>query len=1170
MNGDEGEEMEPFEEERASWMAAGDDALAAGGRPGDFDASAAPAELRGQLHHDLEYLRQVRQVLRRPAPATVPGVPWTCLGRFQIRRELGQGGFGMVFLAHDPLLRREVALKVPRADALVTPELRDRFHREARAASGLNHPNLVPVYEVGEVGPVSFIVTAYCPGTTLAAWLKQRADPVPFDEAARLTATLAEAVEHAHRHGVCHRDLKPANILLKTEATGADADPPLERPLSALVPMVADFGLARLEGDATQTETGDILGTPDYMAPEQAGGRNRLVGPAADVYALGAILNELVTGRPPFRGETKLETLMLVQSAEPVSLSRLRPRVPRDLETICLKCLEKEPTRRYGSAEALAGELRRFLERQPIRARPVGRAEHLWRWCRRNPGLAGASGLAAGALVAAAALLTLFLLQQANALHESEQHRLQAERQAAGLALDQGIHLGEQGQTDQELLWLARSLELAPPSAHDLTNAARLNLGGCYGQLRYRLRHVLAQPEVVWSLAFSPDGQRLVTGREDGTVQLWNAETGTPIGTPQRHGDLVAAVAFSADGRMLVSASWDTTAQLWNAATGERVGQPLRHPDMVRAVAFSPNGRTVVTGCRDGKARLWDVATQQPRGEPLPHGSQVYAVAFRSSDDGEVLTGGGQKVLRWDTGTGKPLGRPLNHPGSVLALAVSPDGQTVVTGGRDQTARPWRVETGEPVGLPLVHEGQVLAVAFGPDSRTVLTGASDKSARLWDLATGKLLGPPLRHAGGVRAVAFRPDGRMIGTGDGRMIGTGDGSQSLRLWDVMSQQSSGPVVSPAGDVRVLALSLDAQILAVGTDSGWTECWKIGTGHRIARGYANTVLSIAISPDGKTVLTGHYQFSQLWDVATNRARGARMPHRAEVWAVAFSPDGQTIVTGSEDGDVWLRSAATGMPLVEQPLRHKGRVNMAVFSPDGRAVLTGSADGTARLWETATGQQIGKAMPHDKEVLAVGFSPDGQRVLTGSLDRTARLWDAATGRPRGPPLLHGGAVQAVALGGDGRTALTGGRNGTARLWDAVSGRALGLPLPHQNVVLAVALSPDGRTAVTGSYDQSARLWDTATGKPMGPPLKHGGPVRLVTFRSDGNSVQTASDDRTVRTWELPLPVTGDVERIVLWIQVLTALELDADNVVEVLDPATWQERRRRLEDLGGPPVP
>jgi WD40 repeat protein/tRNA A-37 threonylcarbamoyl transferase component Bud32 len=1152
-----GAEMEPFEEEWASWMAAGDDSLAAGGRAGDFDASAAPAALQAQLHHDLQYVHRVRQALQRPAPqAIAPGLPWTGLGRFQIRRQLGQGGFGMVLLAYDPLLQRQVAIKVPRADALVTAELRERFHREARAASALDHPNLVAVYEVGAVGPVCFIVTAYCPGTTLAVWLKQRGDPVPFDEAARLTATLAEAVHHAHRHGVYHRDLKPANILLKS--ADAEAGRPLEGSLSALVPMVADFGLARLEGDASQTQTGAVLGTPEYMAPEQAGGHRRLVGPAADVYALGVVLYELVSGRPPFRGDTNLETLLLVQSAEAVSLARLRPRVPRDLETICLKCLEKEPARRYTSAEALAGDLRHFLERKPIIARPVGRVEHLWRACRRNPALAAASSVAAAAVVAAAGLLVVFLLQQAGALKESEQNRLLAERQAAGLALDRGIRLGEQGQTDQGLLWLARSLELAPASAHDLNHAARLNLGGWYGQLRYRLRHLVAQPAVVWTLAFSPDGERLVTGSEDGTVQFWNAVTAMPIGASKRHGNLVAAMAFSPNGRLLVTASWDKTAQLWDATTGEAIGPPLPHPDVVRAAAFSPDGRTIVTGCRDQKARLWDVATRQELGDPLQHSGQVYAVAFRPPEGREVLTGGGLYVLRWDVATGKQLGKPLGHPGHVLALAVSPDGQTVVTGCRDYKARRWRVVTGEPVGLPLVHDGQVLAVALSPDGQSLLTGASDQSARLWDLATGQLLGTPLRHAGPVGAVAFGPDGRVLGTGDW--------SNSLRLWDVIVDQSPAPAVSPPGDVRVLALSADGKILATGTDSGRTECWETGTGLRISRGYAGTVLALALSPDGKTVLTGHKDLALLWDVATGSRRGDSMPQRGEVWAVAFSPDGQTIVTGNSEGEVWLCSTATGRPLMEQPLRHKGRVTMAGFSPDSRTLLTGSVDGTARLWDVATGQPIGEPMPHDNEVLAVAFSPDGQRVLTGSLDQTARLWDAATGRALGPPLLHRGAVEAVALGRDNRTALIGGRNDTARLWDGITGRALGPPLPHQNVILAVALSPDGRTVVTGSYDQSARLWHTATGKPIGPQLRHGGPVRLAIFRPDGSTVQTAACDRTARSWELPAPVAGDVERIVLWVQVLTGLELDADNIVEVLDPSTWQERRQRLDELGG----
>ena len=381
------------EEHFASLVAACDEALAAGSAPVEINA-AVPAELRQRLERGVACMKLLRQALppEHPTLAMLPGdaagsVALTRLGRFELRRELGHGAFGIVWLAHDPQLRRDVALKVPRAEALVSPEARQRFLREARAAAGLDHPNVVPVYEAGEVDAVCYIASAYCPGTTLAQWLKQRDEPVPAKEAALLVATLAEAVEHAHRRGVVHRDLKPSNVLLETLAAGEGNREAAGGAGLGYVPRITDFGLAKVEaeGEGVQTQSGAIVGTPAYMAPEQAGGRNREVGPAADTYALGAILYEVLTGRPPFLAETVLDVLVQVRTQEPVSPSQLRPGVPRDLVTICLKCLQKEPARRYASALALADDLRRFLGGRPIQARPVGSVERFRRWCRRNP-----------------------------------------------------------------------------------------------------------------------------------------------------------------------------------------------------------------------------------------------------------------------------------------------------------------------------------------------------------------------------------------------------------------------------------------------------------------------------------------------------------------------------------------------------------------------------------------------------------------------------------------------------------------------------------------------------------------------------------------------------------------------------------------------------------------
>lgn len=394
----------------AELLAAADEALAAGETP---QMSAATPGVRERLQGGLacmQLLRSRRGVRKKDDPASDDVARETTrIGRFQLRRELGRGGFGVVLLAYDPHLRRDVALKVPRGDVLVTPELRERFQREARAAAGLDHPNIVPVFDAGEVGPVCYIASLYCPGVTLAQWLREHKDPVSFAVAAELVAALADGVQHAHDRGVVHRDLKPANVLLsgvknqESGVSGQESDASTVVMLTAdscpLTPKITDFGLAKLldaAGDGP-TRTGAVLGTPSYMAPEQAGGKADGAGPACDVYALGAILYECLTGRPPFVGESDLDTLQQVRASEPVPPRRLRPKTPRDLETVCLKSLEKDPAKRYASAGELAADLQRFVAGEPVRARPVGAAGRLWRRCRRRPlvaGLVTALGLA--------------------------------------------------------------------------------------------------------------------------------------------------------------------------------------------------------------------------------------------------------------------------------------------------------------------------------------------------------------------------------------------------------------------------------------------------------------------------------------------------------------------------------------------------------------------------------------------------------------------------------------------------------------------------------------------------------------------------------------------------------------------------------------------------------
>ncbi|HEY7425552.1 MAG TPA: serine/threonine-protein kinase [Gemmataceae bacterium] len=374
-------------EELIDRMALYDAALADSADPTFLDGVPLAPSLQPRWGCLKNCLRQLRDVYPSPPPAAFYlGEPSGTFGRFRIRREIGRGGFGIVLLADDPHLERPVALKVPRPEALVNADLRQRFLREARAAAALDHPNLVPVYESGEAGGVCYIASAYCPGVNLAQWLQERSEPVSPPMAASLIACLAEAVHHAHGRGILHRDLKPSNVLLVPRTAGAEAADDSGASPSELgfVVKLTDFGLAKLlEAEADQTSSGGILGTPVYMAPEQAEGWSREVGAATDVYALGVILYELLTRRLPFQGASLLLTLEQTRSEEPMSPRRLATDLPRDLETICLKCLRKDPRQRYPGADALAGDLRRFLRRESIQARPACLGTRLANWCRR-------------------------------------------------------------------------------------------------------------------------------------------------------------------------------------------------------------------------------------------------------------------------------------------------------------------------------------------------------------------------------------------------------------------------------------------------------------------------------------------------------------------------------------------------------------------------------------------------------------------------------------------------------------------------------------------------------------------------------------------------------------------------------------------------------------------
>jgi eukaryotic-like serine/threonine-protein kinase len=1115
---------------------------------------------------------------------------WPRVEGYEVVGELGRGGAAVVYRARHLGLNRLVALKMLVGSPQVG-NLRERLRREAQALARLKHPNIVQVYDVGEHDGQPFCALELVDGTTLARWAG--GTPRLPRVAAEIVLTIARAVEYAHQNGILHRDLKPANILLESvdiATIEGRSRPPIadDHPASIVEfrPKVADFGLAtgiaRMEPGEGLTETGAVLGTPSYMAPEQVRVAGGAVGPGADVYALGAILYELLTGRPPFRATGTFETLLQVAHDEPVSVARLQPGLPRDLTTICMKCMEKAPAGRYLRAADLADDLKRFLAHEPIRARPVGPAGRLVRWAKRRPARAATLLSAIGAsIVAFAVVLWLWresevARSQAEELAASEaaahlaareqrddatRARRRAERASAELVLDQSLELCERGEVGPGLVGLAGGLRrVVDARLNDLEPAFRANLSAWASHL---LVPVESPPlgSSVTALAYRPDGKRVLVGQwankfgkmGPGEAREWDPEKWVPVGPSLAHDGPVTAVAYSPDGSRVLTGGLDETVRLWDAETGTPVGVPLRGVGPVRAVAFSPNGRTFAAGGEGSgleakvRLRVWDARTREPIESIDDPPGAVLALAYDPT--GTVLAFGcsvpakagpraGGLVRQWDVVAGRPAGPELLHSSEVCAVAFCPtDGRILLTGSADKTSLLWERTTGQRVGPAQVHPYEVHAVAFAPNGLTIVTGGGDTrwfagkaaGASLLDTLTGRSLTGPLRHWDAVDAIAVRPDGRRVVTGcrDGH----------ARLWEIGEIRPAAVRYHPF-PLAAVAFDPNGRVLISGGGStgkagGQSRAWEPGSGRPTAAPLEHParVESLAAAPDGRVYATGCVDgVARAWEVRSQRPAGPPLDHSRPVESLAFTPDGRALLTAAPpEAKLWdVRSGQllwAGLP-AGQP------VNVAILSPDGRLVLTGGADGVPRIWDTATGH-ASIELPKGGAIHAAAFSPDARGILTGDADGVVRLWDRASGRAAGPPLQHPGeVVWSVRFTADAKRIVTVAGTpyrdwGWVRFWDPYNGKPLGA-LPHRVAVRAVAVHPETGLICTGGWEGDVRLWDIRSGRPIGPRLLCDGAIRATEFSPDGSAVAVAGEDGALRTWAVSRPIVGEPDLI------------------------------------------
>lgn len=1053
------------------------------------------------------------------------------LGHFELVEEVGSGRYGSVWKARDTQLQRTVAVKIPRERNL-DPYETEVFLRDARAAAQLKHPRIAGVHEIGREADTVYIVSDFIDGANLSEWISCR--PMTARQSAELMVKIAEALHHAHESGVIHRDLKPTNIMLDRKGE----------------PHVIDFGLARREsGDVTVTVEGQVLGTPSYMSPEQARGEGHAADRRSDVYSAGVILFQLLTGELPFRGELRM-LLVQILTEDPPSPRKLRADVPRDLETITLKCLEKDQAKRYQTALDLASDLRRFLAAEPISARPVGRTERVWRWCKRNPAIASLSASLLALLTTVAIVAPIVAIQQSRL-------RLDYSDQLAATRLELASEEYNAGHELEGIALLSRAYEAANPSYRD---SIRGMLSGWSREISRPIIHDAA----LTSAAFSPDGRTILIGGHDPlcTARLWDARTNLPFGQSLQHSKSVRAVAFSPDGLLAVTGSEDRTAQLWDAKTGNKIGPPMSHGDLVWAVAFSPDGQVLVTVGKDKVARCWNVHTGQPIGDPIEHDAAVFAVAF-SPDGRTIVTGSGNgpsgTAQIWDVETRKLIYKAEEFRGTVFAVAFSPDGSKIVAGCGDRKAHLYDAKTFAPLGELVGHQDVVYAVAFTPDGRRLLTGSHDRTARFWNIKEGrdfgKPIGEPLGHEGWVMSVAISPDGRMALTASA--------DRTARLWNIVD----GRVLEHQAAIRCQAFAPDNKVVATGGEDATARLWDVRTGQPLTTlAHDSPVVALAFSSDGQQLFSASEDRKvRSWDVTTGNSATA-LQIDTPTKAFHFASDGRSVLVQSSDGSVRLWDALAREPL-SKLIALDLKEAIVALSPDAHTLLAWrsgassaiSSDG--QLFNLQSGAKIGAPMQY--RIISAVFTHDGRTVLTADFENEVRLWNAQTGESARDPLQHEGVVDTVAISADGKMALGGSRDSKARLWDLVAGKPLGRPLEHPSPVKHTAISPGGQIALTICNDGSAHLWDIRTCKPQARPLRFEAPIDDGAFSPDGSVILFQCADGTARLYDVPQGLADDPKMIRTWARARTGFEI-TDQGAQQLRQSKWLATEEELKAL------